>query len=170
MLFAAVAEVIRRFYWKMHQLLYYRKNIAKKVNWFLGLKHLKVCLKSFKSNFIAILIFAILCCFFLYSVISQMNILISAIFEAKLVAWCSNIANRIKICRDEWRGSNKYKTSYIEFSSMKKIGRDILLYDEGSLAVLLLLFLDVSLYLVYSLAYLYPAATVGVLSRFYYPK
>lgn len=68
----------------MYKLLNNRENLSKKVNRSLGLKHLKVRLKSFKSDFITILIFTILGGFFLDSIIRQMNIFIGAILETKL--------------------------------------------------------------------------------------
>lgn len=132
-------------------------------------KEIQVLLILFKWNFIAFLIFSILCTLFLNRIIGQMDILIIDIFILVLSTWSSQICIMIKICIDARVSDQKDKASDIEFSTVKQCWGDIFLDYVSSLFIFFVVFLNVLFHLFQLSKYFYAISSVRLLARLQHP-
>jgi len=90
-LFLTIIEVFRGSNRHTHYFFNFRVDISEKVNISRAVKKLKVLLKITKTNLIALLKATICITFLLYSIISQMDELIGAVFTSKGMRRCAEI-------------------------------------------------------------------------------
>lgn len=126
-------------------------------------------MECLESNFVAVLEFAILAGFLLNGIVGEMDVFVGAVLEAKLEAGCAHVACGIEVCGNKGSGCNQYKTSDVEFPPVEQVRGDVFLHDECSLGMLQLLSFNVLLNVLNSLTYLYPTASIRVLSWLHNP-